>query len=182
MTLSRVRLSFIGRAPHYLAHKARAIGHHPEITLAGRRLNGAMCGSVVSQLVKALVKRRIYVEGARVLAMRLTFKEHCLNLRNTRSVDIVRELVEYNAAAGVARAMARSDDCRCVSTPRRARLSWKFVSMDRRPTYQPRMASGVAANSVRRKACGSRLPVGSRTRTSGSARGSFRHDAGPPFR
>ena len=88
----------IGVDPYYLTHKAEAIGYHPEIILAGRRLNDGMGAYVASQLVKALIKRRIQVEGARVLVMGLTFKENCPDLRNTRVVDIVRELADYNVA------------------------------------------------------------------------------------
>lgn len=86
----------IGVDPYYLTHKAQAIGYHPEIILAGRRLNDSMGPYVVSQLVKAMLKRRIHVNGSRVLVMGLTFKENCPDLRNTRVVDIVRELAEYN--------------------------------------------------------------------------------------
>ena len=91
----------IGVDPYYLTHKAQAIGYHPEIILAGRRLNDAMGGYVVSQLVKAMMRRRIHVQGARVLVMGLTFKENCPDLRNTRVVDIVNELREYNVEVDV---------------------------------------------------------------------------------
>ena len=86
----------IGVDPYYLTHKAQAIGYHPEIILAGRRLNDGMGTYVVSQLVKAMMKRRIQVEGARVLVMGLAFKENCPDLRNTRVIDIVKELKDYN--------------------------------------------------------------------------------------
>ncbi|WP_454688450.1 Vi polysaccharide biosynthesis UDP-N-acetylglucosamine C-6 dehydrogenase TviB [Achromobacter aloeverae] len=91
----------IGVDPYYLTHKAQSIGYHPEIILAGRRLNDAMGSYVVSQLVKAMMRRRIHVQGARVLVMGLAFKENCPDLRNTRIVDIVRELAEYNVAVDV---------------------------------------------------------------------------------
>jgi UDP-N-acetyl-D-galactosamine dehydrogenase len=91
----------IGVDPYYLTHKAQSIGYHPEIILAGRRLNDGMGAYVVLQLVKAMLKRRIHVQGARVLVMGLTFKENCPDLRNTRVVDIVRELGEYNVAVDV---------------------------------------------------------------------------------
>ena len=91
----------IGVDPYYLTHKAQAIGYHPEIILAGRRLNDGMGSYVVSQLVKAMLKRRIQVEGARVLVMGLTFKENCPDIRNTRVVDIVRELADYNVCTDV---------------------------------------------------------------------------------
>ncbi|WP_278856267.1 Vi polysaccharide biosynthesis UDP-N-acetylglucosamine C-6 dehydrogenase TviB [Kerstersia gyiorum] len=91
----------IGVDPYYLTHKAQAIGYHPEIILAGRRLNDDMGRYVVSQLVKAMMKKRIQVQGARVLIMGLTFKENCPDLRNTRVVDIVKELKDYNVEVDV---------------------------------------------------------------------------------
>ena len=91
----------IGVDPYYLTHKAQAIGYHPEIILAGRRLNDSMGGYVAAQLVKALTKRQIGVAGARVLIMGLTFKENCPDLRNTRVVDIVAELREYGVEVDV---------------------------------------------------------------------------------
>lgn len=91
----------IGVDPYYLTHKAQAIGYHPEIILAGRRLNDGMGSYVVSQLVKAMTKKRIHVDGSRVLVLGLTFKENCPDLRNTRVIDIVRELKEYNVAVDV---------------------------------------------------------------------------------
>ncbi len=91
----------IGVDPYYLTHKAQAIGYHPEIILAGRRLNDSMGNFVVAQLVKAMTKKRIHVEGARVLVMGFTFKENCPDLRNTRVVDIVAELMDYNCQVDV---------------------------------------------------------------------------------
>lgn len=86
----------IGVDPYYLTHKAESIGYHPQVILAGRRINDSMAAHVASQLVKALIKRRIHVEGAQVLIMGLTFKENCPDLRNTKVIDIVRELEDYN--------------------------------------------------------------------------------------
>lgn len=91
----------IGVDPYYLTHKAQQIGYHPEIILAGRRLNDSMGTYVVAQLVKAMMQRRIQVDGARILVMGLTFKENCPDLRNTRVVDIVAELKEYNCQVDV---------------------------------------------------------------------------------
>lgn len=91
----------IGVDPYYLTHKAQSIGYHPEIILAGRRLNDAMGSYVVSQLVKAMTRKSINVKGARVLVMGLTFKENCPDLRNTRVVDIVNELKEYDMTVDV---------------------------------------------------------------------------------
>jgi len=91
----------IGVDPYYLTHKAESIGYHPEIILAGRRLNDSMSAYVASQLIKGMLKRRIHVDGARVLVMGLTFKENCPDLRNTKVVDIVRELADYNIQVDV---------------------------------------------------------------------------------
>ena len=91
----------IGVDPYYLTHKAQAIGYHPEIILAGRRLNDSMGNYVVAQLVKAMTKRRIQVDGAKVLVMGLTFKENCPDLRNTRVVDMIAELEDYNCDVDV---------------------------------------------------------------------------------
>ncbi len=91
----------IGVDPYYLTHKAQAIGYHPEIILAGRRLNDSMGTYVVAQLVKTMTKKRIQVDGARVLVMGLTFKENCPDLRNTRVVDIISELKDYNCDVDV---------------------------------------------------------------------------------
>src|SRR5690554_2083409 len=91
----------IGVDPYYLTHKAQSIGYHPEIILAGRRLNDSMGAYVASQLVKGMTQRCIQVQGARVLVMGLAFKENCPDLRNTRVVDIIRELGEYSAQVDV---------------------------------------------------------------------------------
>ncbi|MCO6690897.1 Vi polysaccharide biosynthesis UDP-N-acetylglucosamine C-6 dehydrogenase TviB [Pseudomonas asiatica] len=100
----------IGVDPYYLTHKAQSIGYHPEIILAGRRLNDNMGAYVVSQLVKAMLKRKIHVDGARVLIMGLTFKENCPDLRNTKVVDIYRELQEYNVQVDVFDPWVSTDD------------------------------------------------------------------------
>jgi UDP-N-acetyl-D-galactosamine dehydrogenase len=86
----------IGVDPYYLTHKAQSVGYHPEMILAGRRLNDGMGQYVVSQLVKSMLKKRIQVEGSNVLIMGLTFKENCPDIRNTKIVDIISELKEYN--------------------------------------------------------------------------------------
>jgi UDP-N-acetyl-D-galactosamine dehydrogenase len=86
----------IGVDPYYLTHKAQSVSYHPEMILAGRRLNDGMGKHVVSELVKKMLKKCIQVDGAKVLVMGLTFKENCPDLRNTKVVDIVSELKEYN--------------------------------------------------------------------------------------
>lgn len=91
----------IGVDPYYLTHKAQSIGYHPEIILAGRRLNDGMGAYVASQLVKSMTKKRIQVQGARVLVLGFSFKENCPDIRNTRIVDIVHELAEYDVNVDV---------------------------------------------------------------------------------
>ena len=86
----------IGVDPYYLTHKAQAIGYHPVIILAGRRLNDSMGTYVVTQLVKGMIQKRIQVEGAKVLVLGLSFKENCPDIRNTKIIDIVTELNEYH--------------------------------------------------------------------------------------
>lgn len=91
----------IGVDPYYLTHKAQSIGYHPEIILAGRRLNDGMGSYVASQLIKAMLKKCIQIQGARVLILGLSFKENCPDLRNTRVIDIVNELKEYGVHTDV---------------------------------------------------------------------------------
>ena len=86
----------IGVDPYYLTHKAQSIGLHPEIILAARRLNDRMGEYVATQLIKEMVKKRIQVVGARILVMGLTFKENCPDIRNTKIVDMVKALKEYD--------------------------------------------------------------------------------------
>lgn len=91
----------IGVDPYYLTHKAQSIGYNPEVILAGRRINDGMGAYVVSQLIKTLIKRNIAVNGANVLVMGLTFKENCPDVRNTKIVDILAELAEFNTNVDV---------------------------------------------------------------------------------
>jgi UDP-N-acetyl-D-galactosamine dehydrogenase len=91
----------IGVDPYYLTHKAQAVGYHPEVILAGRRLNDGMGAYVASQLVKRMTKQGIQVQGARVLLLGLTFKENTPDLRNSRDVDILEELAEYDVEVDV---------------------------------------------------------------------------------
>ena len=91
----------IGVDPYYLVHKAQAAGYHPEIIPGARRLNDNMGSYVVSQLIKAMLKKRIHIDGARILVMGLTFKENCPDLRNTRVLDVVDELSQFGAEVDV---------------------------------------------------------------------------------
>lgn len=91
----------IGVDPYYLTHKAQALGYHPEVILAGRRINDGMGKYVVSQLVKQMIRQQMVVAAAKVLVLGLTFKENCPDIRNTKVVDIIDELTEYGIEADV---------------------------------------------------------------------------------
>jgi UDP-N-acetyl-D-galactosamine dehydrogenase len=91
----------IGVDPYYLTHKAQSVGHHPEIILAGRRLNDNMSHFIVSELLKGLLKQKIDIVNSRILIMGFTFKENCPDVRNTKVLDIVRELKEYGLSVDV---------------------------------------------------------------------------------
>lgn len=92
----------IGVDPYYLAQKAQEVGYHPEIILAGRRLNDGMGAYVASEVVKLLINRNCSVKGSRVLVLGITFKENCPDIRNSRVIDIIRELQEYGCVVDVA--------------------------------------------------------------------------------
>jgi UDP-N-acetyl-D-glucosamine/UDP-N-acetyl-D-galactosamine dehydrogenase len=100
----------IGVDPYYLTHKAEEIGYHPQVILAGRRINNGVGAYIASQTVKALLAKRIHVDGARVLILGLTFKENCPDLRNTRVVDVVSELKEFGVNVDVHDPMADSEE------------------------------------------------------------------------
>jgi UDP-N-acetyl-D-galactosamine dehydrogenase len=91
----------IGVDPYYLAQKAQEYGYHPEIILAGRRLNDSMGEYVGAQVVKRMIWKNVPVKGAAILVMGITFKENCPDVRNTKVVEVIRALQEYGAQVGV---------------------------------------------------------------------------------
>ncbi|WP_203300275.1 Vi polysaccharide biosynthesis UDP-N-acetylglucosamine C-6 dehydrogenase TviB [Marinobacter sediminum] len=100
----------IGVDPYYLTHKAQSIGYHPEIILAGRRVNDGMGTYVAAELVKAMIKTNHTVAKSRVLIMGFAFKENCPDLRNTHVIDVVRELKEFGCLVDITDCWANSDD------------------------------------------------------------------------
>ncbi|MFV0535941.1 MAG: nucleotide sugar dehydrogenase [Dysgonomonas sp.] len=86
----------IGVDPYYLAQKAQEYGYHPEIILAGRRMNDSMGEYVASEVIKKMIKQGIQVKGSNILVLGITFKENCPDVRNTKVVDVIRELKEYD--------------------------------------------------------------------------------------
>ena len=91
----------IGVDPYYLTHKAQEIGYHPEVILAGRRINDSMAGYVADEVIKLMTRRKMQVVDARILVLGLTFKEGCPDLRNTKVIDVVRELTSYHAKVDI---------------------------------------------------------------------------------
>lgn len=91
----------IGVDPFYLAQKAQEYGYHPEIILAGRRLNDSMGKYVASEVVKLMIKNGTQIKGANVLMLGITFKENCPDIRNTKAIDIYHELCEYGISVDV---------------------------------------------------------------------------------
>ena len=87
--------------PYYLTHKAQEIGYYPQVILSGRQINDGMGAFVAERVIKMLTRRRIHVVGANILILGLAFKENCPDLRNTRVVDIIEELVHYHANVDV---------------------------------------------------------------------------------
>jgi len=91
----------IGIDPYYLAHKAKEVGYHPEIILAGRRLNDNMGIYVANQVIKLMIKKGKRIEGSRVLVLGITFKENCPDIRNSRVIDVIRELEDFGCEVDV---------------------------------------------------------------------------------
>ena len=102
----------IGVDPYYLTHKAQEIGYHPEMILAGRRLNDNMALHVAGQITRLMASKRIHVKGARVLVLGITFKENCPDIRNSKVADVVRELDKQGALVEVYDPWASAAECR----------------------------------------------------------------------
>jgi len=102
----------IGVDPYYLTHKAQEIGYHPEMILAGRRLNDNMSLHVAAQITGLMAAKRIHVKGARVLMLGITFKENCPDIRNSKVADVVRELRKQGARVEVYDPWANPAECR----------------------------------------------------------------------
>ena len=91
----------IGVDPYYLTHKAQELGYHPEVILAGRRINDSMAAHVADETVKLMLRKNLPVLGSKVLVLGLTFKENCPDLRNTKVVDLVKALQSYNTQVDI---------------------------------------------------------------------------------
>jgi UDP-N-acetyl-D-galactosamine dehydrogenase len=102
----------IGVDPYYLTHKAQEAGYHPEVILAGRRINDGMGRYVADQIARLMMKRGFPVVGSRILVMGLAFKENCPDIRNSKAIDIVRELKQFNASVDVWDPWVSPETCR----------------------------------------------------------------------
>jgi UDP-N-acetyl-D-galactosamine dehydrogenase len=91
----------IGVDPYYLTHKAESLGYHPQVILAGRRINDDMGVFVASKVVKMMIQRSINIKEAKVLVLGITFKENCPDIRNSKVIDVVRELQDFGAQVDV---------------------------------------------------------------------------------
>ena len=91
----------IGVDPYYLTYKAKEVGYHPEIILAGRRLNDNMGIYVANQVIKLMIKRGKRIEGSKVLVLGITFKENCPDIRNSRVIDVISELQDFGCNVDV---------------------------------------------------------------------------------
>jgi UDP-N-acetyl-D-mannosaminuronate dehydrogenase len=100
----------IGVDPYYLTHKAQEVGYNPEIILAGRRLNDNMGIYVANQVIKLMIKKGKKIEGAKVLVLGITFKENCPDIRNSRVIDVIRELQDFGCDISVSDYWADEDE------------------------------------------------------------------------
>jgi UDP-N-acetyl-D-galactosamine dehydrogenase len=100
----------IGVDPYYLAQKAQEYGYHPEIILAGRRMNDGMGKYVADEVVKKMIKQGLAIKGARILVLGITFKENCPDVRNTKVIDVIKELREYETVVTVYDPWANPDE------------------------------------------------------------------------
>jgi len=102
----------IGVDPYYLTFKAESVGHHPEVILSGRRINDSMGAYVASQLVKLMIKKSHKVDGAKVLLLGLSFKENCPDIRNTKVIDIYKELLEFGCQVDIFDPLANPEEAK----------------------------------------------------------------------
>ncbi len=101
----------IGVDPYYLTHKAEMLGYHPQVILAGRRINDGMGKYVAEQTIKQMIAAGLPVKGADVIVLGMTFKENCPDLRNSKVIDVVRELLSYGVNVHVHDPIASAREC-----------------------------------------------------------------------
>ncbi|MBD9479917.1 nucleotide sugar dehydrogenase [Pseudoxanthomonas sp. PXM02] len=140
----------IGVDPYYLTHKAQQIGYHPDVILAGRRINDGMGSHVARRVAKLMARQNLPTAGAKVLVLGLAFKENCPDVRNTRVVDIVSELRSYNAQVDVHDPWVNADEARheygleLVAEPQAGQYDAVILAVAHRE-FTERGADGVRA-------------------------------------
>jgi UDP-N-acetyl-D-glucosamine/UDP-N-acetyl-D-galactosamine dehydrogenase len=140
----------IGVDPYYLTEKAQELGYHPEMILAGRRLNDSMAAYVANQVVKLMIGKSIQPAGARVLVLGLTFKENCPDVRNTKVIDLVRELEGFHCAVDVHDPWVDRDEARhefgieLVDTPKQGQYDAVVLAVAHRE-FAALGAAGIRA-------------------------------------
>ena len=102
----------IGVDPYYLTHKAEMLGYHPQVILAGRRINDGMAAYIAQQTIKQMIDAGSSIKGAKIIVLGLTFKENCVDLRNSKVADLVYELQEYGCEVIVHDPIASTEDAR----------------------------------------------------------------------
>jgi len=100
--------------PYYLAYKAESLGYHPAVILSGRRVNDQMGAFVATKVIKLMIQKGIQIKGAKVLILGITFKENCPDIRNTKVVDIYKELITYNTLVDIYDPLANKEDVKDV--------------------------------------------------------------------
>ncbi|RMD62463.1 nucleotide sugar dehydrogenase, partial [Candidatus Parcubacteria bacterium] len=103
----------IGVDPYYLTHRAEMLGYHPQVILAGRRINDGMAKFVAEQTVKQMIHNGTNIKGARVVVLGLTFKENCADIRNSKVVDVIRELEDFGCRVSVHDPLASAEEAEC---------------------------------------------------------------------
>jgi UDP-N-acetyl-D-galactosamine dehydrogenase len=140
----------IGVDPYYLTHKAQQIGYHPDVILAGRRINDGMGSHVARRVAKLMARQNLPTTGAKVLVLGLAFKENCPDVRNTRVVDIVAELRSYNAQVDVHDPWVNADEARheygldLVAEPQNGQYDAVILAVAHRE-FTARGADGIRA-------------------------------------
>ena len=146
----------IGVDPYYLTHKAEMVGYHPEVILAGRRINDGMGKFVAEQTVKHLMRNGCQVKGAQVIVLGLTFKENCPDLRNSRVIDMIRELQSYGADVRRPRSGGRAG--RSAARVRRRAVPWERPAAGRRRSSPRSRINEFMARPLDRLAAASCMP------------------------
>jgi len=143
----------IGVDPYYLTHKAETLGYHPQVILAGRRINDGMGKFIAEQTVKQMIAAGSHIKGAKVIVMGLTFKENCADIRNSKVIDIIRELESYGVDVFVTDPVADHDEClneyrvQLIAWPDLPRADAIVAAVDHQ-TYRTLSADDLAAKLI----------------------------------